>query len=199
MNLALFDFDGTITHQDTFRPFLKFSLSQKTQMLGALKLAPYIAGYKLGWVKDNTIRTKLCQVGYKGCDAQKLQQIGQQYAQEILPTYIRKNALEKILWHKQQGDRVVVVSASLNVYLEIWCQTLGLDVICNQLEVHDGVLTGRLIGGDCGYLEKVRRIKMAYQLQDYPIIYAYGDTPNDHAMLALAHKKTYQWKEVSQL
>jgi len=44
MNLALFDFDGTITHNDTFSLFLKFSLSRKTQILGGLRLAPYIAG-----------------------------------------------------------------------------------------------------------------------------------------------------------
>lgn len=69
MNLALFDFDGTITHNDTFSLFLKFSLSRKTQILGGLRLAPYIAGYKFGWVTDKTIRTKLCQVGYIGYNA----------------------------------------------------------------------------------------------------------------------------------
>ncbi|MBY8903631.1 HAD-IB family hydrolase, partial [Acinetobacter baumannii] len=44
MNLALFDFDGTITHNDTFSLLLKFSLSKKTQILGGIRLAPYIAG-----------------------------------------------------------------------------------------------------------------------------------------------------------
>ncbi len=52
---------------------LKFSLSKKTQILGGIRLAPYIAGYKLGWVTDKTIRTpKLCQVGYIGYDAASL-------------------------------------------------------------------------------------------------------------------------------
>ena len=66
---------------------------------------------------------------------------------------MRQNALERILWHKQQGDRIVVVS-SLGVYLESWCQSLDLEVICNQLEIRDGILTGDFINGDCGYLEK---------------------------------------------
>jgi len=47
MNLALFDFDGTITHNDTFSLFLKFSLDRKTQLVGGMRLAPYIAGYNL--------------------------------------------------------------------------------------------------------------------------------------------------------
>ncbi len=159
MNLALFDFDGTITHNDTFSLFLKFSLSRKTQILGGLRLAPYIAGYKFGWVTDKTIRTKLCQVGYIGYDANSLKYMGQEFAKTVIPTCIRENALERIHWHKQQGDQVVVVSASLGVYLESWCQSLGLDVICNQLEIDNGILTGNFINGDCGYLEKVNRIK----------------------------------------
>ncbi|OTU45313.1 hydrolase [Acinetobacter pittii] len=197
MNLALFDFDGTITHNDTFSLFLKFSLNKKTQILGGIRLAPYIAGYKLGWVTDKTIRTKLCQVGYVGYDAASLKYMGQEFAKNILPICVRQNALERILWHKQQGDQIVVVSASLGVYLESWCQSLDLDVICNQLEIRDGILTGDFINGDCGYLEKVNRIKNKYDLTQYSTIYAYGDTPNDYAMLELAHKKYYRWEEVN--
>ncbi|MGN5756173.1 HAD-IB family hydrolase [Acinetobacter calcoaceticus] len=196
MNLALFDFDGTITHNDTFSLFLKFSLDSKTQLIGGIRLAPYIAGYKLGWVTDKTIRTKLCQVGYVGYDANSLKDMGQEFAKKVLPTCVRENALERIFWHKQQGDQIVVVSASLGVYLESWCHSLGLDVICNQLETHNGILTGHFIDGDCGYLEKVNRIKNKYDLSQYPTIYAYGDTPNDYAMLELAHKKYYRWQEI---
>ncbi|HAV5588911.1 TPA: HAD-IB family hydrolase [Acinetobacter baumannii] len=197
MNLALFDFDGTITHNDTFSLFLKFSLSKKTQILGGIRLAPYIAGYKLGWVTDKTIRTKLCQVGYIGYNAASLICKGQEFAKKVIPSCIRENALERILWHKQQGDQVVVVSASLSVYLESWCKSLDLDVICNQLEIDNGILTGYFIDGDCGYLEKVNRIKNKYDLTQYSIIYAYGDTPNDYAMLELAHRKYYKWQEIN--
>ncbi|WP_223236408.1 haloacid dehalogenase-like hydrolase, partial [Acinetobacter baumannii] len=57
---------------------------------------------------------------------------------------IRENALKRILWHKQQGDQVVVVSASLSVYLESWCKSLDLDVISNLL---GGLTGGSLLGG----------------------------------------------------
>ncbi|EXW35564.1 HAD-supersubfamily IB, PSPase-like domain protein, partial [Acinetobacter baumannii 44857_9] len=49
----------------------------------------------------------------------------------------------------------------------------------------------------CGYLEKVNRIKNKYDLTQYTIIYAYGDTPNDYAMLELAHRKYYKWQEIN--
>ena len=171
-------------------------MTRKTQLVGGIRLAPYIAGYKLGWVTDKTIRTKLCQVGYVGYDANSLKDMGQEFAKKVLPTCVRENALERILWHKQQGDQIVVVSASLGVYLESWCHSLDLDVICNQLEIDNGILTGHFIDGDCGYLEKVNRIKNKYDLSQYSTIYAYGDTPNDYAMLELAHKKYYRWQEI---
>ncbi len=59
------------------------------------------------------------------------------------------------------------------------------------------ILTGNFINGDCGYLEKVNRIKNKYDLTQYSTIYAYGDTPNDYAMLELAHKKYYRWQEMN--
>ncbi|EXG27405.1 haloacid dehalogenase-like hydrolase family protein [Acinetobacter baumannii 121738] len=81
--------------------------------------------------------------------------------------------------------------------MESWCKSLDLDVICNQLEIDNGILTGCFIDGDCGYLEKVNRIKNKYDLTQYSIIYAYGDTPNDYAMLELAHRKYYKWQEIN--
>jgi len=58
---------------------------------------------------------------------------------------MRSVALERIAWHTARGDRVVVVSAALDVYLEPWCATMGVDVICTQLEAHGGRVTGRYV------------------------------------------------------
>ncbi len=89
-----------------------------------------------------------------------------------------------------------MVSSSLNVYLKDWCQQQGIDLICNQLEVRAGRYTGELQQGDCGYVEKANRVQQKYKLSDFDAIYAYGDSPNDHAMLALADYKFYQWQEI---
>lgn len=114
----------------------------------------------------------------------------------MLPAVVRGEALERIEWHQRQGDTVVVVSASLDAYLNSWCAAVGVDLICTELEECEGKLTGRYRAGDCSGPAKARRILARYDLSRYAVIYAYGDTNDDREMLELAHRKFYRWREI---
>nr|WP_315899697.1 hypothetical protein [Klebsiella quasipneumoniae] len=57
-NIAFFDFDGTITHEDTFTPFIYQSLDAKAIRQGKLRLLPYILAWKMGWLSASAIRQK---------------------------------------------------------------------------------------------------------------------------------------------
>ncbi|MGH9158809.1 MAG: HAD family hydrolase [Vicinamibacteraceae bacterium] len=196
MDLALFDFDGTITTKGTYPGFVSFALRRRRKILGGIILGPLIAAYQARLVSDHVIRTAVSRVGFWGEDPDRLRRFGERYAEEVLPGLIRPVALERIAWHKAQADRVVVVSGSLDVYLEPWCRALGLDVICTQLETRDGRLTGRYVRGDCCGEEKARRIRERYRLSEYGTLYAYGDTEDDREMLAMAPRKYFRWNEV---
>ncbi|HTV20085.1 MAG TPA: HAD family hydrolase [Polyangiaceae bacterium] len=195
MNLALFDFDGTITDGDCFKPFLYFA-SPRRIILGNLLLAPLVAGYRAGWVSGTRLRAAGAYVGFRGRLEAELNEIGLRYAQ-TLHSRVRPEALDKIRWHQAQGDTVVVVSASLHFYLSGWCRELGVELICTELEASRGRLTGRYRGGDCTGREKARRVRERYELARYPVIYAYGDTPEDAELLALAHRRFFRWREQS--
>ena len=90
-----------------------------------------------------------------------------------------------------------LVSGSLDVYLTEWCRRRDLDLICTELEVEDGTVTGRYRQGDCVGSEKARRILEKYNLADYGVIYAYGDTSDDDDMLRMATRKYFRWREVA--
>lgn len=186
MNIALFDFDGTVTNQDMYTQFVLFATPKRKLTLGKLILLPTIIKYKLGRLHGRDIRTKMTKFAFKGMSIDDLSQKGEKFANQVIPTYIRTNALKKIKWHQSRGDLVVIVSASLDVYLKPWCDKHQLDLICTEVEVINGVLTGNTIAGDCSSLEKQKRIEQGYNLKDYDTIYAYGDTPEDIEMLALA-------------
>ena len=94
-----------------------------------------------------------------GRRAEDVRAHGRRYARDILPGVVRPHALERITWHKGQGDTVVVVSASLDAYVVPWCASLGVDAICTALDERDGVLTGRYAGGECSAPAKVQRIR----------------------------------------
>lgn len=197
MNLALFDFDGTITTKEMFRPFIDYAVPQQRRMLGGALLAPMVAGYRLGWVAPNLMRSSAIRVGFAGVPAQDAFDLGAGFARDVLPGVMRDTAMERIEWHKAQGDRVVVVSGGLDVYLSHWCGQYGLELLCSRLAVHEGRLTGRYQGRQCVSAEKPRRVREAYDLDQYPVIYAYGDTAEDRDLLAIAHQRYFQWRKVA--
>jgi phosphatidylglycerophosphatase C len=197
MNLALFDFDGTITVSDTFSSFVRFAVRPTRMLAGRVLLSPLVLGYRLHVVSACQARPVVARFGFKGEKTACLRELGLKYSTEVLPATLRRRALERIEWHKAQGDDVVVVSASLDVYVRPWCESVGVQCICTTFEERNGRVTGRSVHGDCSGPEKVRRILETYELGRYSVIYAYGDTSEDREMLEIAHRKYYRWKEIA--
>ncbi|HET9929374.1 MAG TPA: HAD family hydrolase [Polyangiaceae bacterium] len=197
MNLALFDFDGTITTRGTYLDFIRFAVSRRRQVIGSAALSPCMAAYRLGLVRERSLRPLVARVAFGGTPATTLRERGERFANIAIPPLVRDEAKRRIDWHKQQGDTIVVVSASLDVYLESWCRTHSLALICTQLEVRNGRATGRYVDGDCTGAEKKRRVLQRYEPERYDLVYAYGDTAEDDEMLSLAHRKFFRWQEVN--
>jgi phosphatidylglycerophosphatase C len=198
MNLALFDFDGTITVSDTFTDFLRFATHPRRIAVGGVLLGPVGIGYRCGLISAATARPVYSRYAFRGERASAVRKLGRRYAADVLPPRLRRRALDRIHWHQQQGDTVVVVSASLDVYLRPLCRELGVRVICSELEERGGRLTGRYVHGDCSGAGKARRILAELEIDRYPVVYGYGDTAEDLEMLALAHRRYYRWREVTE-
>lgn len=49
-DLALFDFDGTITTHETMPVFLRQSISRRRKVIGSVLFLPLVLGYKAGFV-----------------------------------------------------------------------------------------------------------------------------------------------------
>lgn len=195
MDLALFDFDGTITDREMFVPFLKLVAPPPRLVLGKLALAPMLAGYRMGLVSGPRIRAAAVRVALTGMPLAAVERGGVAFADAVLPGVLRPAMLERIGWHRSRGDVVVVVSAALEVALAPWCATHGLELLGSRLEQRNGVLTGRYLGAQCAGDEKVRRVLERYDPAPYETIHAYGDTPEDFAMLALADRRHYRGRD----
>lgn len=196
MNLALFDFDGTITTREMLPDFFRKVVPRPRLIAGQILLAPLIIGYKFGLISGVTVRSAIVRVGLSGVRVESYEACGAKFAEQALPEVIRPEMIAQINWHKGRGDCVVVVSGAFDVYLSHWCRTNGVGLICSALETHNGRLTGRYRGAQCVRKEKVLRVAEAYDLGSYTTIYAYGDTPEDAELLELAHCKFYKGKEL---
>lgn len=199
MNLALFDFDGTLTTRDVYPGFLQYCSPRWRVVAGWVVLAlPYL-GMKRGWVSPDWMRRVAAFVTFAGADAQRVRAAGERYAREVIPALLRPEALAKLEWHRAQGDRIVVVSGSMDCYLDAWCRARGIEVVCNQPASRHGRMTGFFATEDCANDGKVRRLRALLDPSAYPVVYAYGDTAADRAMLALAHRRWYRGEEITAL
>ena len=196
MNLALFDFDGTITSREMFPDFIHRAVAPRRLAWGKVLLAPLVMGYRLGVVPGTVVRAAIVRLGFSGVSLAAVEAHGLAFAESVLPKVVRPEAMERIAWHQSRGDTVVVVSGAFDVYLAHWCKGHGLGLVCSALEHRDGVLTGRYRGAQCVRREKATRVRRAYDLARYPRIYAYGDTREDLDLLALAHERYYRWQPV---
>lgn len=196
MDLALFDFDGTITTADTFTPFLRYAVSRRRLVVGGLALSPVLAAHHFGVISSPTARPIVSQVVFGGARAPAVSALGRQYASTVIPGLVRRQALSRIGWHKERGDTVVVVSAGLGVYLRPWTDAHAVALICTELEEWRGRLTGRYRRGDCTGCMKAELIRTTIELSQFTTIYAYGDSVEDREMLALASRRYYRWTEL---
>ncbi|RXS43244.1 HAD family hydrolase [Idiomarina sp. 29L] len=192
MNLALFDFDGTITTRDTYTKFVFSSTKFVRLVIGALLLFPAITLYKARLLSAPKIRPLISRVAFMGVPEKQLDASAERFVSEYLPSVIRSDMLQKIAKHKENGDHVVIVSASISPYLKIWCKRHEVDLICSELEVRNGRLTGAYLNGDCSNERKVARIKERINLSLYSKVFAYGDSEEDYPMLNLANTSFYR-------
>lgn len=92
MDLALFDFDGTITTEDTFTKYIFYAVSKKRSRLGKLVLLPLLIKYKLDLVQGRDIREKIYRFALKGVATEVASVKAAEFAEVIIPLYIRSEA-----------------------------------------------------------------------------------------------------------
>jgi HAD superfamily hydrolase (TIGR01490 family) len=192
VNLALFDFDGTITHKDSLIDFIKFAVGKPRYYVGMLRLSPMLVMFKLKIMSGDIAKQQFIAHFFTGYDEHVFKSLGEQYALSRIDNIVRAGAMEKINWHLQRGDKVVVVSASIVSWLKAWCDQNNIDLLSTELAFEGGKVTGQFATKNCIREEKVRRIKHAYALTDFNKLYAYGDSAGDKAMLALANKSYFK-------
>jgi len=194
MDLALFDFDGTITTRETFVDFVRLATSPGRLRIGGALLAPLVVAHKLGFLDVSRLRAAVAWTAFKGVHVETLQRAGEAFARDVVPGLLRHEALQRIAWHRARGDRLVVVSGGFELALAPWCALHGIGLVASRLESRNGVLTGRYHGAQCVSGEKSRRVRAQLDLTTFERIHAYGDTSEDSELLALAHARTYRWQ-----
>ena len=187
--VAAFDFDGTLSRRDNFVPFLRTVAGTGPTLaaFAATSVALALRGrdhWTRNAAKDGVVRRLL-----GGREADAVDAAARTFADDIVRRHLRREAVERADWHRTQGHRLVIVSASLANYLRPVAEFLRFDaVLATELEVaDDGRLTGRLAGANVRGPEKARRLDE--WLAGAPaFVWAYGDSSGDQELWARADR-----------
>ncbi len=192
--VAAFDFDGTLTRRDSLFPFLLHIAGPVKLLNKIIMLSPVLAAYAVGLLRNDSAKEKVLRSFLAGMEMDVLQQHAVQFAANKLPALQRTVAMQRFHWHKQQGHRCVVISASLELYLRPWALNAGFDdILGTRLALLDNTHTsGRLQGENCYGAEKMRRLETLLGPRDGYTLYAYGDSRGDKALLSAADFPFYK-------
>jgi len=187
--VAAFDFDGTLSTRDNVVPFLRSAVGSATLAGALVAISPRLLGAARDDRRRDAAKAALVRRTLTGYDADELTHVAERFAERVVRKHLRADAVERAEWHRGQRHELVIVSASLTVYLEPIAAELGFDaVLGTELEVgRDGNLTGALAGPNVRRAEKARRLDA--WLGDRPaFVWAYGDSTGDRELFERADR-----------
>jgi HAD superfamily hydrolase (TIGR01490 family) len=188
---ALFDLDGTVSNGDSILPMIRYAIktgfARKTHM-------PYVflafLGYSLHLLNDTKAK-EMAIAFLRGKTREQVQAFAENFCRDVLLKRVYQGARDEIKARREEGLRVLLVTASPDFYLQPLIRELPLDgIIGTRADVTpEGVYTGRIAGLNCRNLEKPLRIAEylaagGFEL-DTESSYAYGDSGHDWPMMSL--------------
>lgn len=185
---AFFDFDDTLIHGDSIKYLLKYYIKKHPlSFFNFFKVGVYYLLYRIH-IKDFNSAKSALLFPLKKMDTKELEYF---YNHCIIDKYY-PNVVEELKHKKQQGYTVIIISASVEAYLQ-YCM-LPVDIIMGtKVAIKNNQYTNIVIGKNCKNEEKVKRInemlKEKNMVIDYENSYAYSDSLHDVPMLKLVKNR----------
>jgi phosphatidylglycerophosphatase C len=189
-SLAVFDLDCTIARRDTLGPFLWSFLRRHPWRLPRALLALPAAARFLFSRDRGAFKGAVLHALLGGARRAALGRWAERFVGALLHDGLYAEALAAIAMHRARGDRLLLMSASTDLYVPRIGRALGFDeIICTEVRWRaDDRLDGRLATANCRGEEK-RRCLAALIARDAPgQVYAYGDSRADLAHMQLVQQ-----------
>ncbi len=183
---AFFDLDQTLLAGFSATSFFRERLLSgrmapreiAESLLGGLSFAAGRTGFS-GFMAAST-------AAYRGVAESMLQEIGEEVFEKHLATQIYPEARALVEAHRQRGHTVAIVSSATRYQAEPLARDMGIrHVLCTELEVEDGVFTGRVVHPTCyGEGKAIAGRTLAAELGlDLERSYFYTDSAEDLPLL----------------
>lgn len=186
--IAFFDIDrtiaGSVSGSELVRGAYKRGLMRTSDMTRAVILS---AEYRLRLLKPEKIINKMT-AWVKGLPEETINKLCLEVFNEIiLPSFFSQVKAE-MEFHRKNNAGLVILSSSITPICKFTAGHFEMDgILCSELEVKDGVLTGRSVRPLCFGKEKAVRLKEYCELNhiDPGKCWYYGDSVSDSVVLSL--------------
>lgn len=187
-----FDFDGTLTRRDTLIEFIRFAKGDKAFLLCFLRYSPLLVLMKLGLYPNWKAKQRVFSHCFRGMAVDTFNSLCSRFACDKA-RLMRPKGMKKLREVLAEGGKVVVVSASVNNWVEPFFADIGgVYVVGTMVEEREGVLTGRFLTKNCYGEEKVTRLLQLFPERTQYWLTAYGDSRGDFELLDFANESYYR-------
>lgn len=185
--VAFFDFDGTLTTGDTLMPFLKFVVGAPSYYAKLGLVSPVLIAYLAKLIRNDIAKRIVLKQYLAGYHIEELYELGECFSEEVIPTMLRPEGMERLRWHQNCGHECVLMSASLDVYLSCFASENNFNkLICSSLKINsEGKVDGSLEGDNCSGDIKVEFLKEYLRKRGGGYSYAYGNSLEDLGHLTI--------------
>jgi len=186
--VAAFDVDGTLTEGGSVYAWLAAVGGRRRTILATLRnLVPVAVAAITGGTRADAVKQAVFQGVIRGLPQADVDEASRHFAAHHYRRELRPEAKAQVEWHRTHGHRIVLVSASPEIYVEKIATHLGADhALATRLGVAgDGTMTGTYEGKNCRGEEKIARLR-AFMGTEPATLVAYGNSRGDAKMLAAA-------------
>lgn len=184
--IYIYDFDGTLTRRDSFLDFIRYTCGSRSLYCGLLLFSPLLILMKLRLYANGRAKERLFTHFFQGMSIRMFDDLCAKYGlsrADLLLDAARK-AVNEVA---SNGYRIFIVSASVDRWvLPFFRDVPNVTVIGTQIEVENGLVTGRFSTPNCYGAEKVRRIQALLPYREQYKLIAHGDSRGDKEMLNYA-------------
>lgn len=185
---AVFDFDGTLTTGDSLLPFLWRWARRKGRLRPRLTAPLWGALYVCRLVSDAGLKQRLLTNFLAGDPIDEIAAFADEFCRDWLPTRLHPEGNERLRFHQARGDRIILLSASPDLYVPAAARHLGIsESLCTRVAAAAGRCTGRIVGDNCKGPAKLERLREHFgDAAPAGPTYAYGDSSSDRPVLEWA-------------
>lgn len=187
--ICAYDFDGTLTTQDTLLAFIRYAKGTRAFLWGFLCHIHLLILMKLHLYPNWKAKQRVFSYFFKGMEIEAFDNLCRQFAADNRHL-LRSEGVRTMEQARAHGTEVLIVSASIDNWVQPYFPEVT--VIGTQIEVADGHLTGCFLTPNCYGREKVNRILALYPDRSAYRLTAYGDSQGDKELLAFADVAHYK-------